>query len=590
MDFFSVLSLIGGLAFFLFGMHVLSSNLEKLAGGHLEKLLKRMAAKPIVSFLVGGAITVAMQSSSATTVMLVGLVNSGILQFSQTLYVIFGANVGTTLTAWILSLSGIQSSNFWIQMLKPIHFSPIVALVGILLLMFSKKDRRRIIGTVCVGFALLMYGMTLMSDSVSPLAELPAFTSILNQFGNPVLGLLVALLFTAVVQSSAASIGILQAISLTGSLSWAAVIPMVMGLNIGTCATSLISCIGANTNAKRVAATHLLIKVLGALFFLPLFLILDAIFDWSVLSAAVTPWGIALIHTVYNLLLTLLFMPFSRLLVKLVERLVREKKTADKKSTEEVFVLDERLLRVPSVAVAECDNKTREMCSLACDTLMDSFSILFQYKKELDDKILRQEDRLDQMEDKLGTYLVPLAAQNVSHDESRDISRMLHTIGDFERLGDHAVNLLKLSREIHEKQISFSGDALSELEILQKAVTEILILTDEAYLTGDPTLAVRVEPLEQVIDKLISGIKDNHIGRLVAGNCTLELGFILQDILTNFERISDHCSNIAVALIELGHHSFRTHEYLSGVKNGDDAEFDRLFEQYDSKYKLTQDA
>lgn len=580
MELYAVLSLIGGLAFFLFGMHTMSSSLSKMASGGLERMLKRVTSNPILSLLLGVVITVAMQSSSATTVMLVGLVSSGLMQFSQTIYVILGANVGTTLTAWILSLSGIQNEAVWVQMLKPSHFSPIVAIIGIVLLMFTKSDKKRTIGTVMIGFALLMFGMTLMSDSVSPLAEKPEFQEVLERLANPFLGLVVSLGFTAVVQSSAATIGVLQAISLSGGMSYAMAIPMVMGLNIGTCATSLISCIGANTNAKRVAVAHLTIKILGALVGLPIFLLLLRFGLLPFSAEAVTPWSIALIHTIYNLILTLLFLPLSKPLTLLVEKLVREKK---QEKGEAVFTLDERLLRVPSVAIAECANKTGEMCTIARSVLQDSFEILFDYRKEIAEKIEEQENKLDLLEDKLGTYLVPLGTKNLSVSDSRKVSEMLHTIGDFERLGDHAVNLMKVSREINEKKIVFSADAMKELQTALAAATEILDLTEESYRTGNAELAHKVEPLEQVIDRLISTTKDHHIDRLVAGNCTIEHGFVLSDILTNIERVSDHCSNVAVALIELGHNSFETHQYLNGVKSGNE-EFERQYAVYAEKY------
>ncbi len=581
MNLFSILSLTGGLAFFLFGMHTMSSSLGKMAGGRLENLLKKVTANPLLSLLLGIAITVAMQSSSATTVMLVGLVGSGIMQFSQTIYVILGANIGTTLTAWILSLSGIEASSAWIQMLKPVNFSPVVALIGILLLMFAKADRKRIVGAVLVGFGLLMYGMAMMSAAVSPLAEWSGFPTMLRWMSNPVIGLLLALIFTAVVQSSAASIGVLQALSLTGGLNAGMVIPMIMGLNIGTCATSLISCIGTNTGAKRVALTHLSIKLIGTLIFLPLFLILEGL-GWLPFSeVAITPWGIALIHTVYNLFLTVLFLPLSKPLVHMIERLLKEKRSAK----ETVFVLDERLLRVPSVAIAECRNKTVEMCVLAHENLLRAFSILFAHDEKIAAGILAGEDRIDLLEDQLGSYLVPLGSKSTSAEDSRTVLQMLHCIGDFERLGDHAVNLLKVSREIAEKKILFSASAQAELETVIRATTEILDMTKEAYRNREIAVAARVEPLEQVIDHLIAAVKDHHINRLVAGDCTIELGFVLSDILTNLERVSDHCSNIAVALIELGHDSFETHRYLNNIKYGNE-DFDREVAAYDQKYRI----
>ncbi len=586
MNIFSLLSLIGGMAFFLFGMNVMSENLEKMAGGQLERMLKKMTANPVISLGLGAMITIAMQSSSATTVLLVGLVNSGIMNFSQTLSVIFGANIGTTLTAWILSLSGIESSSLWLQMLKPINFSPILALLGIIFLMTSKSDRKHSIGKVLIGFAVLMYGMTMMSDAVGPLAEEPYFQELLGKFANPVLGLLIALAITAIIQSSAASIGILQALSLTGTLSVGTVIPMIMGLNIGTCATSLIACIGTGTNARRVAVVHTTIKVLGALICLPLYLLLSSLFAWDFIGQAATPVRIALIHTVYNLLVTLILMPATPLLVRLTKRIVPEKSEGkSRKGKEKDFELDERLFRSPSVAIAECANLTVRMSGIAHETLLKTFTLLRQYDHHTADWILEQEDRLDHLEDRLGTYLVRLSGDALSQTDSRNVSRMLHAIGDFERLGDHAVNLLKTAQEIHRKEISFSPAAREELRILTDAVTEILEITAQAYEANSVETAVNVEPLEQVIDHLIAEIKDNHIRRLQEGNCTIELGFVLSDILTNMERISDHCSNIAVAVIETAHDSFDTHRYLNTVK-GSDEDFRKKFRAYDQKYAL----
>lgn len=581
MDFFQFLGLFGGLSFFLFGMKVMSGSLEKMAGGTLQSLLHKATAKPAVGLLLGAAITIAMQSSSATTVMLVGLVNSGLMQFSQTICVIFGANVGTTLTAWILSLSGVESSNFLLQLLKPQNFSPIFAFLGILLLLFSKSERKKNLGTVGVGFALLMYGMTLMSSSVSPLAEQPEFENFLSLFSNPILSLLVALLFTAVVQSSAASIGILQALSLTGKLTYEMVVPMVMGLNIGTCMTSIISCIGANVNAKRVAGVHVISKVIATVVFLPIFFLLSAVFDWTFVKFAVTPWGIAIAHTVFNILLTLLLLPFSKWLIKLTVLLLPEKNKIEEKE----FFLDQRLLRSPSLAIAECEAKTLEMFLLAKKMLFSSFSLLDRYEEKTAEEILREEERVDRMEDLLGTYLVPLGSQSLSGEDSKKISKMLHTIGDFERLGDHAVNLAKAAKEISEKKISFSAPAQAELKTLRSAAEEILSLCESAYRDGDFSKAGDVEPLEQVIDGLIAQIKSNHIQRLCNGNCTIDIGFVLSDILTNYERISDHCSNIAVAMIELGHNSFDTHQYLNNVKYGNE-NFNKIFNAYQEKYRV----
>ncbi len=584
MDFFSVLGLIGGLVFFLYGMHIMSESLEKMAGGKLEVLLKKATANPFISVFLGAAITIAMQSSSASTVMLVGLVNSGLMNFAQTVYVIYGANIGTTLTAWILSLSGIEGENFFLQMLKPINFSPILALIGIGMLMMSKNNRRRTVGTVFIGFALLMYGMDMMSDAVSPLAQMEGFDTLLAYFKNPIVGLLVAMLFTAVIQSSAAAIGILQALSLTGGMSYTMVIPMVMGLNIGTCITSMLAALGTNTNAKRVAGIHVAANIIGTVVFLPLYLILNAIFQFPFAGMNASPWGIALIHSVFNILLTLLLMPFTKLLVKLITVVIKDKK--GKCEEEPEFMLSELLLRSPSVAIAECSAQTVKMCTMAHDTILQTFSVLYQYDADTADEILKQEDKLDHMEDVLGTYLVPIGSQALSSEDGRLVASMLQNIGDFERLGDHAVNLLKVSEEMHEKQISFSDQAKEELQILMKATEEILSLTERAFRERDLAVAARVEPLEQVIDNLIAHIRTSHINRLCAGDCTIELGFVLADLLTNFERISDHCSNIAVAVIELTHDCFDTHRYLNDIKTGNNEEFTRVYNEYVNQFAI----
>ncbi len=580
MDVFSVISMIGGLVFFLFGMNVMSGSLEKMAGGKLEHLLKKMTANPFISIFLGAVITVAVQSSSATTVMLVGLVNSGLMKLSQTLFVIYGANIGTTITSWILSLAGIQSDNFWLQMLKPEHFSPLVALVGIGLLMLSKNDRKKSIGTVFVGFAVLIYGMTMMADAVSPLADSPAFSSLLVKFSNPVLGMLIGLVFTAVIQSSAATIGILQALSMTGSLTNAMIIPIVMGANIGTCATSLISCIGTTRKAKQVAVIHLLIKVIGMAVWLSVFCLVSSAVDWQYFSYAASPVSIAIAHSAFNLLTTVLLIPFTSLLEKLVIRLVPDSTTAQK----DVF-LDERLLKSPSVAVTESNNATGKMCLLAQENVLMAMNLFDKFSEKQVATIEGNEEILDSYEDKLSTYLVRLSAQALSQEDSYVVSKMLHSIGDFERLGDHALNLVKVAREIRDKEINFTEDAAKELQVLVNAVREIMDLTSRAYVQGDIELAKRVEPLEQVIDGLTATIRDNHIRRLRSGNCTIEMGFILSDLLTNYERISDHCSNVAVTVIEVDHDSFDTHKYLNGIKRGNE-EFDTVFESYAVKYTL----
>ena len=579
-----ILRLILGLVFFLYGMHVMSANLEKMAGGKLEQLLKKATANPIVSLLLGAAITIAVQSSSAVTVMLVGLVNSGIMQFGQTIGVIFGANIGTTLTAWILSLSGLESGSLLIQMMKPENFSPIIALIGILMLMGSKSDKKKSVGTIFVGFAILMYGMDFMKNAVEGLADLPQFADMLVSFKNPVVGVVVGTLFTALIQSSAASVAILQALSATGVITYGMAAPIVMGQNIGTCVTSMISSIGTNANAKRVACIHLSVNVIGTAFCIALYGGANLLFNLTFLETSVAPWSIALIHTIFNVVITVLLMPFSKWVIRLAEVLVKDKPAQSKKE-QKVMLLDERLLRSPSVAIQECDNYTSTMAALADQTILSAISLLDSYEDVVVREILANEDKLDNYEDQLGTYLVKLSSQALSKADSRRVSRMLHAISDFERMGDHAVNLLKAAEEIHKKKISFSDEAQAELVTMTSAIGEILRISATAYVNNDLELAARVEPLEEVIDGLADTIKDNHVRRLQEGRCSIELGFILMDILNNYERISDHCSNIAVAILELSHDSFDTHEFLNGMKFQSES-FNQLFNEFAKKYAL----
>ena len=584
MNFFNLLTLCIGLAFFLFGMQTMSHNLERLAGGKLEGTLKKMTSNAIISCSLGAVITIAMQSSSACTVMLVGLVNSGIMHFSQTLNVIFGANIGTTLTAWILSLSGIESSNFFLQMLKPVNFSPILAVIGVFMNMIAKSEQKKSIGNILVGFAVLMYGMDFMSDAVSPLADMPEFGELLVKFTNPVIGVVVGALFTALIQSSAASVGILQALAMTGSITYGMAIPIIMGQNIGTCITAVISCIGANTGAKRVAIMHTLINMLGSLIILPVYLILNGIVHFAFHNAPIDAAGIALCHTLFNIIATAMLMPNGKLIIKLTEWLSKEKEGAAP-AVKQVCVLDERLLRSPSVAVEECGNYTVEMCSITNDTLLKSMNLIGAYDEERAAEIVDLEDTVDLYEDHLGTFLVKLSAQALSQRAGHAVSVMLHTIGDFERMSDHAVNIKDVAQELHEKGLSFSAEAQSELAVLTGAIREILDITGKAFTNNDLIMASRVEPLEQVVDKLISKIKDHHIARLQRGECTIEMGFILNDLLNNYSRISDHCSNVAVAVIEVEHNSFDTHKYLNDVKYGS-ADFAASYEDYSKKYAL----
>ncbi len=580
MTIFSVFSLFGGLAFFLYGMNIMSAGLEKLAGSKLEQMLRRMTSNPIKALLLGIGVTAAIQSSSAVTVMLVGLVNSGIMELPQAVGVIMGSNVGTTMTAWILSLAGIESgSNFFVNLIKPENFSPVLALIGLLLTMMAKSNRKKNIGSILLGFALLMYGMELMKDSMAPLTDNPEFAKILTAFNNPVIAVAVGAILTAIIQSSSASVGILQALAISSNISYGMAIPIIMGQNIGTCITAMISSIGVNKNARKVSVFHLSFNVIGTILCLILFYGANAIFDFTFTDLPVEPWSIAVIHSIFNIFVTLVLLPFNKLLVKLADLLVRSGKT------EQQQFLDDRLLSTPSIAISECNNLTVKMAQLAQDTLLSAMDMAGGYVEREAENIRASEDFLDRYEDELGTYLVKLSGKELSDVDSRKVSKLLHTIGDFERLGDHALNLLDAAQEMHDKRIAFSDDAQRELDVLSKAIRDIMEMTVRAFVTDDPQLAKHVEPLEQIVDLLGADIKARHIYRLRAGECTIELGFILSDMLNNYERISDHCSNIAVAIIELGHDSFQTHEYLNAVKT-DDGEFRTLFENYQKQYQL----
>ncbi len=583
MTVFNFISLLGGLALFLFGMSTMSGGLEKTAGGKLEKILKKMTDRPIKALFLGIVITATIQSSSAVTVMLVGLVNSGIMQLGQSVGVIMGSNIGTTVTAWILSLAGIESDNFFVSLLKPSSFSPIIAFIGILLVMVAKKDRLKEIGGICLGFAVLMFGMEMMSDSMSPLSEMQEFRELMVMFNNPILGLLIGIVMTAVIQSSSATVGILQALSLTGALSYSMAIPIIMGQNIGTCITALISSIGVSKNAKRVAAIHVYFNLIGTAVLLTLFYIINSIFDLAFADLPIAPAGIATVHSIFNLSTTLLLFPFTKLLEKLAVKTVRDKTTEEKNQT----FIDERLLLTPAIAVSECRNHTVSMAKLAVETIISSISIIDKYDSKIAEKIFESEQKLDEYEDKLGSFLVKVASHDISHEDSDTVALLLHAIGDFERIGDHALNIMKAAKEINDKDIVFSDKANAELKVATNAIKEILETAVNAFAENDTALALNVEPLEQVIDGLLSEIKNRHINRLTGGNCTIELGFVLSDLLTNYERVSDHCSNIAVCLIQLNHSELNAHEYLNNYKLSGSKEFTEKFEKYNQKYILS---
>ena len=581
MDIFSIFTLCGGLAFFLYGMNVMSSSLEKIAGGRLERTLKKMTSNPFKSLLLGAGITIAIQSSSAMTVMLVGLVNSGVMELGQTIGVIMGSNIGTTLTAWILALTGIESESVWMNLLKPENFSPLLALIGIVLIMGSKKQRRRDIGRIMVGFAILMYGMELMKDAVSPLADSPQFSSILTAFNNPLLGVLVGAVFTGVIQSSAASVGILQALALTGSITYGMAIPIIMGQNIGTCVTALLSSIGVNRNAKRVAVVHISFNIIGTVVCLILFYGGDAIFHFSIMDQPINAVNIALCHSVFNIFTTVLLLPFSKQLERIAVLLVRN----DTKNDSVAF-LDSRLLRTPGVAISECASLAGQMADLAQKNVQLAIAQLSSFQSARETEIESNEEKLDIYEDHLGHYLVEASRKGLSSENSKTTSKLLHSIGDFERIGDHAKNILDSARELHEKDLTFSEEAQWELDVLTRAVTDILRTATEAYKTNDAALAVTVEPLEETIDQLSEEIRLRHIHRLQQGVCTIQMGFILSDLLTNYERIGDHCSNLAICVIETVDKELNPHEYLHDLKRGGNSDFSTSFQATLSRYAL----
>lgn len=582
MDIFSVFTLFGGLAFFLYGMHIMSTGLEKVAGGRLERTLKQLTSNPFKSLVLGAGITIAIQSSSALTVMLVGLVNSGIMELGQTIGVIMGSNIGTTFTAWLLSLAGIESDNFFVNLLKPTSFSPIIALIGVILIMVSKNTRKRDIGNILVGFAVLMFGMNTMSDSVSPLADMPEFTSILTAFSNPILGVLIGAAFTGIIQSSAAAVGVLQALSMTGSITYGMALPIIMGQNIGTCVTALLSSIGVNKNAKRVSIIHISFNVIGTAIIMVLFYGANVIFQFDFIDKAVSPAGIAFLHSLFNLVTTVMLFPFGKQLGKLACIIIPDKATREKYE-----LIDERLLNTPSFAIAECKNITGHMAQLSRDTILEAVELLRNYSNKKTDLVRENELKIDSYEDTLGSFLVKLSGKELSDNDSNDVFKLLHTIGDFERIGDHAMNLLRAAEEIHQKKIHFSDQAVEELKVISAAIVDIVNLTTDCFVKDDSTLARKVEPLEQVVDALASELKSRHINRLQSNQCTIELGFVFSDILNNYERVSDHCSNVAVCLIQVDDsQAFDTHSYLDELKTAGTPEYITAFNDYSEKYTL----
>lgn len=583
MDIFNVLSLLGGLALFLFGMSVMGDGLEKSAGNKLKTILERLTSSPFKGFILGVAVTAVVQSSSATTVMVVGFVNSGIMSLRQAIGIIMGANVGTTITSWILSLSGIDGDSFFVQMLKPISFSPILAMIGIVMYIFMKDRRKKDIGSIFLGFTVLMFGMDTMSAAVKPLKDVPEFTNILLMFSNPILGVLAGAALTAIIQSSSASVGILQALSTTGSITYGSAIPIIMGQNIGTCATAILSSVGTNKNARRTAAVHLYFNIIGTFVFLALFYTLKSIFNFHFVGDPVNEFGIALVHTCFNLVSTIVMLPFAGVLERLACTTIPDE---PEQTADDFSLLDQRLMVTPPIAIEQCRKMAIKMAEKSKIAIEKSLKLIKNYNEEDYNFVRETEARIDVYEDRLGSYLVALSSHSLSETDTREVSRILHSINDFERISDHAVGIAKAAKEMNDKQIHFSADAIKEIEVISSAVEKVLSMSVDCFTTNDLKIAALIEPLEQVVDHLRGVMKKRHISRLQEGLCTIELGFIFSDLLTNFERASDHCSNIAACMIELQHGAYYTHEYLSKIKSGKNSEFSEQYEQYLREFSI----
>ncbi|MBQ7174769.1 MAG: Na/Pi cotransporter family protein [Lachnospiraceae bacterium] len=577
MSIFSLFSLLGGLAFFIYGMNQMSHSMELIAGEKMEVIINKLTSSRLLGLLLGCVITIAMQSSSAVTVMLVGLVNSGLMNLSNTVGIIMGSNIGTTIMAWIMSLIGVSSDSFLLQMLKPESFAPLLAFIGIVLIMLAKLPKRKEVGNALVGFGILMSGMLMMSGSVAPLADSPVFARLLTAFRNPLLAVLAGFAVTAVIQSSAASVGMLQALSMTGGITFGIAIPIIVGQNVGTCATAILSSIGVGRNAKRVSVIHLSFNLIGATVFMIVFYAFY-LAGADFLEQRVNPVSIALCHTIFNVSTTTLLLPFSNVLVKIAETVIKED------SAPQVAFIDERLFNTPSLAVGQCETLANEMAEAASSAVKLAIDNYFAYDEKTGTMISDLENKVDTYEDRLGSYLIRLSGSKNTQRDKRRIAKMLHSIGDWERISDYARDLNKSALEIRDKKLVISADAQEELGALSKAVGDIVALTTQVFSKADAELAVKVEPLEQVIDLLVENCRESHISRLQDGECTLERGFVFADTLNSYERISDHCSNIAIAVLEEGDRQFTPHEYMEHVKSGNDPVFQTLFSEYQAQY------
>lgn len=583
MDIFNIFTLLGGLAFFLYGMTIMSSGLEKVAGGKMEQLLREMTSHPLKSLTLGMGITVIVQSSSAVTVMLVGLVNSGIMNLAQAIGVIMGSNVGTTVTAWILSLSGIESDNFFVQLLKPESFSPLLALAGVIMMMGSKRNKTKNVGSILIGFAILMFGMELMKNAMSPLADMPEFTNILTAFTNPLFGILVGTIVTAVIQSSAASVGILQALSLTGGISYGMALPIIMGQNIGTCVSAVLSAIGVNTNARRVAAVHIAFNVIGTAIFMVAFQIATTFWVIPLFAKSINPFGIAILHSIFNLATTAMLFPFAKQLEKIAVFMVKDNKT----NKEQEVIIDERLLLSPSFAICECSRLTGEMAELVQYNFISATKLLKSFHQREAEHIAENELKIDMYEDKLDSFLLKLSGKQLSDEDSNKITQLLLTIGDYERIGDHASYILKIAENMNEKNQHFSAEAIEELKVIVNSVLKIFEITLEVFTTDNLELAQEIEPLEQVIKRNIRKVKNRHVKRLKDGLCTVDVSFMFSDLMNDLRRIAAHCSNIATCAIQIKDSSMEKHEYSHNTKSAENIEFTSKYENYKSIYSVS---
>lgn len=588
MDIFNVLEMIGGLAMFLYGMHVMGGGLSKMAGGRLEKVLEKLTQKRIYAVLLGAAVTAVIQSSSATTVMVVGFVNSGIMDLGQSVGIIMGANVGTTVTSWILSLTGIQGDVAWLRLLKPSSFSPVLAAIGIILILSGKNSsKKKDIGGILVGFSVLMFGMERMSQAVSGLAEVPAFTRLMTAFTNPILGMVAGAVLTAVIQSSSASVGILQALCASGGVTYAAAIPIIMGQNIGTCVTSILSSAGASRNARRAAMIHLYFNLIGTAVFMAVFYLVNSFVSFAFLNTPANAAGIALVHSLFNIGATLLLLPFADQLVRLSKITIPDKKEeAPADGADTLTPLDERFLTRPGFAMELCRNRAGEMAKVTEQSIQLAMEVLIDYDEEKAEIVKRMEKLIDCYEDSLGSYLVKLSGKNLSVRDGHSMSVILHSISDFERISDHALSVVESAEELHEKGLEFSEAAKEEIRTLCRAVGDICHLTAECFCSGNVKEAVTVEPMDEVIEKMTKKIKGNHIRRLRAGQCTIEMGFILEDVLTDLKRTADHCSNVAIEMITIHENDYNTHTYFKELSAEEQNHFNEQCEQLEAKYPI----